>query len=149
MKIKELGHIAFKCRDLKASEHFYSDILGFKRAFSLTYQDQSPNTSFPHDKEWIVYLKITDTLFLELFDREHAEKSGVPDWNTFNYQHMALIVDDIHDLRNYLSDKGVPIDDEPKLGVDNTWQMWSHDPDGNKIEFMQYTDKSYQVVGKH
>lgn len=24
----------------------------------------------------------------------------------------------------------------------------SHDPDGNKIEFMQYTDRSYQVVGK-
>ena len=32
--------------------------------------------------------------------------------------------------------------------MDNTWQMWSHDPDGNKIEFMQYTEKSFQLVGR-
>ncbi len=25
--------------------------------------------------------------------------------------------------------------------------MWVHDPDGNKFEIMQYTDKSFQVVG--
>lgn len=149
MKIKELGHVAFKCHDLKESERFYSDILGFKRAFSLTYGDQSPDTKFPKDREWIVYLKISDSLYLELFDPENADKSAVPDWDTFNYQHLALIVEDIHEACRELKEKGVPIDSEPSLGIDNTWQMWSHDPDGNKIEFMQYTEQSYQVVGKN
>ncbi len=148
MKIKEIGHVAFRCRDVKASERFYSDILGFKRAFSLTYSDQSPDTQFPKDREWIVYLKVSESMYLELFDRENANKDGAADWDSFGYQHLALIVDDIHQAREHLFKNGAPIDDEPKLGVDNTWQMWSHDPDGNKIEFMQYTDKSYQVVGR-
>ena len=33
------------------------------------------------------------------------------------------------------------------LGVDNTWQFWMHDPDGNPFEIMEYTPQSLQVVG--
>ena len=25
--------------------------------------------------------------------------------------------------------------------------MWIHDPDGNRIEMMQYTDESFQITG--
>ena len=25
--------------------------------------------------------------------------------------------------------------------------MWIHDPDGNRIEIMQYTDESFQITG--
>lgn len=32
-------------------------------------------------------------------------------------------------------------------GQSETWQMWIHDPDGNKFEIMQYTDKSLQHHG--
>lgn len=34
------------------------------------------------------------------------------------------------------------------LGIDNTWVMWMKDPDGNPFEIMEYTDKSYQVIGR-
>ena len=51
MKILELGHVAFKCRDLKASEKFYSEILGFKRAFSLKYSDREDGGNIENDKE--------------------------------------------------------------------------------------------------
>ena len=149
MKIKELGHLAFKCQDLKKSETFYSEVLGFKRQFALCYGDRADAPAdIPADREWIVYMKVTDGLFLELFDPEGAKELSVPEWDKFNYQHLALIVEDIHEARDELAKHGVPIDTEPELGIDNTWQMWSHDPDGNKIEFMQYTDKSYQVVGR-
>ncbi len=148
MVIRELGHLAFRCRDVKESERFYTEVLGFERAFSLTYGEQSEDTKFPKDKEWIVYLKVSDRLYLELFDRENANKDGAADWDSFGYQHLALIVDDIEKMRARLVEHGVPVDSEPTLGVDNTYQMWSHDPDGNKIEFMQYTDRSYQVVGR-
>ena len=43
---------------------------------------------------------------------------------------------------------GAPIDTPPKMGLEHTYQMWSHDPDGNKIEFMQYTPESWQLVGR-
>lgn len=149
MKIKELGHIAFRCHDIKTTEKFYTDVLGFKRAFALTYKEREDKTPFPDDREWIVYLKISDSLYLELFDCENAKGESEPSWNSFNYQHLALIVDDIHAAREELVKHSAPVDVEPSLGIDNTWQMWSHDPDGNKIEFMQYTDRSYQVVGKN
>ena len=42
---------------------------------------------------------------------------------------------------------GVDIDIEPNKGQSETWQMWIHDPDGNKFEIMQYTDKSLQFKG--
>ena len=40
MQIKELGHLAFKCRDLKKSVAFYRDVLGFTPKFSLYYGDR-------------------------------------------------------------------------------------------------------------
>ena len=42
---------------------------------------------------------------------------------------------------------GIEIDIEPNKGQSETWQMWIHDPDGNKCEIMQYTDLSLQHQG--
>lgn len=150
MNIKELGHVAFKCRDLKKSEAFYRDVLGMERKFALKYGDrpEEERKGIDPEREWIVYMKVSERLFLELFDPEGATKGNPPDWDSFNYQHLALIVDDIHKAEKCLLEHGAPVDSAPVLGIDNTWQMWSHDPDGNKIEFMQYTDRSYQLVGR-
>lgn len=41
---------------------------------------------------------------------------------------------------------GVAITDK-KLGVDETWQAWTADPNGVKIERFEYTPKSAQFVG--
>ena len=147
MKILELGHLAFKCRDLDESLHFYRDILGFPVKFCLHYADIGQ--SRPGEEErWIVYVQVSERLFIELFDGRGADTLCVPSEKSYNYQHLALIVEDIHAACEELKAKGVPVDIEPNLGVDNIWQMWSHDPDGNKIEFMQYTEKSFQLVGR-
>ena len=42
---------------------------------------------------------------------------------------------------------GVVPDTEISKGPSETYQFWVSDPDGNKFEIMQFTDKSYQVVG--
>jgi hypothetical protein len=36
---------------------------------------------------------------------------------------------------------------EIERGLENTYTMWMHDPDGNRFEIMEYTPESYQVVG--
>ena len=41
------------------------------------------------------------------------------------------------------------IDTPITKGPSETYQMWLHDPDGNKFEIMQFTDKSIQVVGNY
>ena len=49
------------------------------------------------------------------------------------------MVDDIYEAREELVKAGIEIDIEPNKGQSETWQMWIHDPDGNKFEIMQYT----------
>ena len=161
MQIKELGHLAFKCRDLKKSVAFYRDVLGFTPKFSLYYGDrvdclrktggnEEEIAKFlpKYHEPWIVYMQISQRQFIELFDPEGADQNCVPNWQSLNYQHLALVVEDIHGAREELSAKGIAIDKEPSFGMEGTWQMWIHDPDGNKIEFMQYTPDSMQLTGR-
>lgn len=41
---------------------------------------------------------------------------------------------------------GVTISDK-KLGIDSTWQAWTADPNGVKLELFEYTERSAQFVG--
>jgi hypothetical protein len=45
-----------------------------------------------------------------------------------------------------LKERGVEFTPK-KLGVDNTWQIWLEDPDGNRFEVHQYTPQSTQYSG--
>ncbi|MCM3600429.1 VOC family protein [Robertmurraya korlensis] len=42
---------------------------------------------------------------------------------------------------------GITIDSDISKGPSETYQLWIQDPDGNKIEIMQYTENSLQVKG--
>lgn len=167
MNITQFGHAAFTCKDLQESIHFYRDILGLTFKFTITYGDwvddmkkESQESGKPLDEEfvkeleskrdtvWIAYFEIGEGAFVELFDAGSATEYAVPDGKHFNFNHMALMVEDIFATEKMLREAGVEIDTPAKLGMDQTYQMWSHDPDGNKIEFMQYTEKSWQLVGR-
>lgn len=160
MNIKEIGHLAFTCADLDASVAFYRDKLGFTTKFTISYGElldsmgpsPDPETAARlgaiRDRIWISYMDVGNGQFVELFDKGSATIPCVPTGAHLNYNHLALLVDDIHAAHAELVEKGVPIDTPPKLGLEGTWQMWSHDPDGNKIEFMQYTAASWQLTGK-
>ena len=65
--ITGFGHAAIKVKDLDASLAFYRDRLGFPEMLRLHNKDGST---------WLVYLRITDEVFLEIFPG--AEKSQVP-----------------------------------------------------------------------
>ena len=160
MEIKQFGHLSFNCKNLEKSIHFYRDILGCEEKFCLYYSDfintiKTQNIKLPpfifnmlqkkKDKVWITYLEFADGVFIELFDQIGAVLSHKAGAIHQNYQHFAIIVDDIEKTKADLKNKGVKIDVDISLGVDGTYQMWIHDPDGNKIEIMQYTENSLQT----
>jgi len=98
------------------------------------------------DKKWLTYLEFSDGFFFELFDSTSTEVA--PNMSDVTgYQHFSMVVEDIQETYRELLAINVPVESEPRLGQDNTWQIWVTDPDGNRFEIMQYTDKSYQVVG--
>lgn len=167
MNIDRFGHLAYVCKDLSDSMKFYANVLGLKHKFSISYGDMLDNIleesrksgqeppaemvdalSQKRDTTWIAYYEIGEGVFVELFDAGGATEFALPDGDHLNFSHMALVVDDIFEAEKALRDAGAPIDTPPRLGLEHTWQMWSRDPDGNKIEFMQYTPKSWQLVGR-
>lgn len=155
MKFNSIMHVSFFAKDLDAIFDFYTEKLGAKVKMLVknkSYLDK-PNSSFytraieNPEGICIVYFEITDGQFVEFFPAHNGQKPH-QDWNdTVGYSHFSLLVDDIHKTKEELLSKGVNIDVEPTIGNSNTWQMWMHDPEGNMIEIMQYTDKSYQIVG--
>lgn len=153
--IEEFGHVAFKVKDMKASQDFYIEKMGFRKCFEIK---RKPDGSMPtaedvvensgtcdRDKVWIVYIQVSETQFIELFTLEPNEKEVEPKFDQTGYFHLAMVVDDIHAYRDELVGRGIVLDEEPKYGMDGTWQMWLHDPDGNKFEVMQYTENSAQL----
>lgn len=83
-----------------------------------------------------------------MFDANGANIPGVPQPGMLNYHHLSLIVDDIDAVHAEYIAKGIVVNNPPKRGIARSLQMWIHDPDGNKIEFMQYTAESWQVVSR-
>lgn len=128
--ITGIGHVAIFVSDLERSLDFYCNRLGLRRAFHLDRE----GTPSP----WIVYLQIAPGYFLELFSGG-ANKS-VP--RSPGYHHFCLLVDDLAATLKELEASGLPISGEPVRGLDQNWQFWLSDPDGNPIELMQISDDS-------
>jgi len=127
--ITGIGHTAYNVADMEKSLEYYCKVLGFTHAFSIQDNQNRP---------WIEYLKIGNGQFLELFYSDSLPAKGC------SYAHLCLEVDDIQEIADRLVAMGAPLDSPPMQGKDTNWQCWSHDPDGNRIEFMQLTPTSPQ-----
>lgn len=121
--IKGLSHAAFAVSDMDAALRFYVNQLGLAHAFEL-HDDQ--------DRPWIHYLKVAEGQFIELF------YGGKPTPPEASFQHLCLETDNLAALVEQLRGAGVTIDIEPTQGCDKNLQAWIHDPDGNRIELMQF-----------
>jgi lactoylglutathione lyase len=129
-----IGHVALKVSDINRSLAFYRDRLGFEEMMHLDRDDGSL---------WLVYLRITDTQFIELFPGGEGDLAPGPDRTAVN--HFCLESADLQATANALRAAGIPLTVEPKMGADNNMQCWIADPDGNRIEFMQMGPGSMQA----
>ena len=91
---------------------------------------------------WIVYIQIAPGRFIELFPGGHGENK----LGQIGYNHFCLLVEDMDATLKELAARGLPIDGKPIQGLDNNWQYWIQDPDGNRIELMQITADSPQAA---
>jgi catechol 2,3-dioxygenase-like lactoylglutathione lyase family enzyme len=133
--IKRLSHIAIWVTDMDRSLEFYLRLPGVEEQFRLTKDDGAV---------WLVYLRVAPGQFIELFPRAQGP-SDRP--TNAGYCHFCLEVDDIQELYRALLESGLTPRGEPKLGADGSWQLWIEDPDGNPIEFHQFTPDSMQLKG--
>lgn len=132
--VDRVGHVAFTVANMSKSLAFYCDVLGCERAFEVNKEDGTP---------WIVYILCPDGRFLELFYGGEVKPESSA--HVIGFNHICFEVDDVQLVANQLVQRNAPLDVAPKQGLDKNWQCWSHDPDGNRIEFMQIAPDSPQA----
>lgn len=131
--VKSIGHIAVSVKNIERSLDFYVNKLGFTEMFRLERDERL----------WIVYLRITDTQYIELFPDAVGESA--PPFANVGFNHLCLEVDNIDEAIAELTSKGVVLTAEKKMGVDHNYQAWIADPEGNRIELMQLGEKALQL----
>ena len=131
--ITGLGHVAIKVTDLDRSLDYYVNKLGFPEMLRLKKDDGSV---------WLVYLRITDDQYLEVFPG--AENDRAPGWNANGLNHVCLTVDNIDTVLAQIEKAGLPLLLPLKTAIDGNRQAWLEDPDGNRIELMEMAPASLQ-----
>lgn len=133
--INGLGHVAIKVTDLDRSLDYYINKLGFPEMLRLTKDDGTV---------WLVYLRITDEQYLEVFPG--AENDRAPGWNANGMNHMCLTVDNIDEVLARIAAAGLELLLPLKTAIDGNRQAWLEDPDGNRIELMEMAKDSLQYA---
>lgn len=130
-----LGHLAFRVNDLGASLDFYAR-LGFPEMLRLLNDKGEP---------WIVYLRITDTQYLELFPG--GDGATVPAPERTGLMHLCLTVEDLDQAEASLREVGVELmhPRSETRGLDGNRGMWIQDPDGRQIEIMEMAPNCIQT----
>jgi lactoylglutathione lyase len=132
-EITGIGHVAIRVKDIGRTLDFYVKGLGFPEMFRLEREG----------KLWIVYLRITDEQYLEVFPEAEGDHAPPPEAKGLN--HVCLTVSDMDAALKRIRASGIPIAREKQLGLDGNLQAWLEDPDGNRIELMQMAPNGMQV----
>jgi lactoylglutathione lyase len=133
MKFESLAHVAIRVADVNRSLEFYAKI-GIAEMFRVHHDNGDL---------WLIYLRITDDQYLEMFPKAANVEAHEPMSNGLN--HFCLEVADIEETLRELSELGIPLHIPLKTSVDCNIQAWIKDPDGNRIELMQMAPNSMQA----
>jgi catechol 2,3-dioxygenase-like lactoylglutathione lyase family enzyme len=96
MKIQQIHHVAYRCRDAKQTVEWYRDHLGMDFVLAIA-EDQVPSTHAP-DPYMHVFIDAGNGNVLAFFELPNSPEMGrdanTPDW----VQHIAFKVDSRQDL---------------------------------------------------
>jgi catechol 2,3-dioxygenase-like lactoylglutathione lyase family enzyme len=127
-----IAHVAFRVNDLEKSEAFYHT-LGFERAFQFT----------DNGKTSVVFLKVNDRQFIELYPRTAESQAG-------GLMHICFESSDIEVLHNTYLKRGLKASVVKKARAGNLLFVMQ-DPEGQLLEYTQYEPESLHSLdrGKH
>ena len=132
-RILGVAQVAQHVRDIEAARAFYRGFLGFDEMLSFANPDGSLRAAL---------IKIDERQSVQLIT---APASGNP------LDHVGLETDDAEAMRLYLKSRGIDVPGEVKKGRFTACFFSVVDPDGNTVEFMQFTPDSFTLrdFGQH
>ncbi len=122
IKVKKLGHVVYRVRDIQRSTQFWTEILGFK-------------VSDINEKGMVFLRHGSDHHTVAL--AEAPRGAEMPGEGTLMVEHFAMelgSLDDLFRAREFLKSKGVPIYFEGRRGPGCNPGVEFYDPDGYLIE---------------
>lgn len=159
--LKYTTQVALQIHDEINMQNFYCKGLGLKKAFTLTYGNLADSLEKigeldaqtiaglkkMGDMPCIDYIEVAPHQFIELFHCVGSEKKEQRNLtNFYGYQHICLEVSDINLAWDAVTKNGIKPDTEISLGIEGAYQFWLTDPDGNKLELMEYTAMAKQLL---
>ena len=123
-----LIHAGFVVKDMSAENRFYVDLLGFRLYWYGGFKDDSTDwyeLQVPNGSDWIEYMLNIPT------NADHKEL-GVQN-------HLSLGVKDVHAAARELRFNGLQTFDGPEIGRDGKDSLDAYDPDGTRVEIMEFT----------
>jgi len=121
-------HAGYVVKDLAAENRFYMDLLGFRLYWHGGFKDQDTDwyeIQVPDGHSWIEYMLNIPA------DADHKEL-GVQN-------HFSIGVKDANSAAAQLRKNGLQQFDGPEIGRDGKNSLDAYDPDGTRVEIMEFT----------
>lgn len=115
-----LAHVGLFVSDIAKSDEFFGHVLGFQH-FSLDK---------PTGGLMLNYYKVNDHQYIEIYPGLKGDQDRL--------SHIAFETTDARKLRAYLASKGVKVPQHIKPGLDKNLSFMVDDPEGHRVEFVQY-----------
>ncbi len=128
-------HVGYLVHDRSKEDAFYKDVLGFRPYwFGSKLPDHVDwiSQQVPDGKDWLEYMMVGDGSTVPL-TKIDARQLGVLNHFSIGVANMEEAVATL-----YREDRLSPRHDGPQMGLDGKWQANFYDPDGTRVELMEF-----------
>ena len=160
-RVRYTGKVAFQVQNAVSMASFLCNGLGLKRVLTVTYEDLCAHLRRLGDADaqtlqrleafgsrpWKELIEVAPHQIIELIHMQGQDKHDERNLSdTYGYQHLCLEVSDIHAAWDAAIANGLTPDTNIQLGPDGAYQFWLVDPDGNRLELMEYAPGARQLL---
>jgi len=128
-------HIGFLVHDRAVEDHFYKDLLGFRPYWYGAMHEGKVDwvsQQVPDGHDWLEYMLVGDGSDSPA-DKVDERQLGVLNHFSLGVQNMEKAVTTL-----ISEDRLSPRHDGPQMGRDGKWQANFYDPDGTRVELMEF-----------
>jgi glyoxylase I family protein len=143
MKIEQIHHVAYRCRNAKETVEFYRKVLNMDFLMAMA-EDRAPSTKSP-DPYMHVFMDAGNGNILAFFELPNSPPMGrdpnTPDW----VQHIAFRLKDVPSLfeaKKHVESFGIDVIGPTDHGIFQS--IYFFDPSGNRLELTALTATAEQ-----
>jgi glyoxylase I family protein len=144
MKIQQIHHVAYRCKDAKETVEFYTRHLNMDFLLAIS-EDRVPSTKEPNPYMHI-FLDAGQGNILAFFELPNSPEMGRDENTPAWVQHIAFQLESVEELlgaKDYLQSQGLEVVGPTDHGIIQS--IYFFDPNGHRIELTTITATADQM----